>query len=277
MQRYTQKYAKKAVITKDYFTFAFVTFMSMHKIIFSLSFAFILMNETLAQVAPKAKIVPKKLTKHKHSRIDNYFWLNKREDPEVINYLNEENAYTEAIMKPTEELQNTLFEEMRARIKETDMSVPYLYEGYYFYSRYEAGQEYPIHCRKKGSLEGKEEIILDVNELAKGKEYCAVSDLDTNDEQRILAYFMDTVGRRQYTIHFKDLKTGKTLKDKIHHATGLAWCSDNKTLFFSRQDPETLRSFQVYKYVLGSSKEELIYEEKDETFDVSVYRTKSQK
>ncbi len=250
----------------------------MYKTIISLSFAFILMNEAIAQISPpKAKIVPKKLTKHKHTRLDNYFWLNKREDPEVISYLNEENAYTESVMKSTEELQNTLFEEMKARMKETDMSVPYFYDGYHFYSRYEAGQEYPIHCRKKGTMQDKEEIILDVNILAKGKDYCSVAGLNSSDNHEILAYMMDTVGRRQYTLHFKNLKTGKAMKDKIHHVTGMAWCTDNKTLFFSRQDTETLRSYQVYRYVLGSGTEELIYEEKDDTFDVSVYRTKSEK
>ncbi len=236
------------------------------------------MNEALAQIAPpKAKIVPKKLVKHKHIRTDNYHWLNKREDTDVIDYLNAENAYTDAMLKPTEALQNTLYEEMKARIKETDMSVPYLYDGYYFYTRYEEGQEYPIYCRKKGSLEAKEAILLDVNILAKGLDYCSVSSLAVSDDQKTLSFFIDTVGRRQYTLLFKNLVTGEMLTDKIQHATGFAWTEDNQTIFFSRQDTETLRSYQVYRYTLGSNKEELIYEEKDETFDVSVYRTKSKK
>jgi len=236
------------------------------------------MNELLAQpVPPKAKVVPKKLTKHKQTRIDNYHWLNQREDTAVIDYLNAENAYTTEVMKPTEALQNTLFEEMKARIKETDMSVPYLHKGYYFYNRYQEGQEYPIYCCKKGTLEAPEIVLLDVNILAKGLEYCSVASLDISDDQETLCFFQDTVGRRQYSILFKDLKTGKMLKDKIEHATGFAWSTDNKTVFFSRQDAETLRSHQVYRYVLGSGKEELIFEEKDETFDVSIYRTKSEK
>lgn len=254
-------------------------FFSMQKAIFTATlFTLFLMNDLQAQLSPpKAKIVPKKLTKHKHTRLDNYYWLNERENPEVVSYVEAENAYTEAIMKPTQALQDSLFEEMKARIKETDMSVPYLYDGYYFYTRYEQGQEYPIYCRKKGNLEAQEEILLNVNELAEGQAYCSVADLELTDDHHILAFSMDTVGRRQYTLHFKDMRTGKILADQIHHVTGSAWSSDNKTLFFSRQDTETLRSFQVYRYVLGSNHEELIYEEKDETFDVGIFRTKSKK
>lgn len=229
---------------------------------------------------PKAKIVPKELSIHGHKRIDNYYWLNQREDPEVIHYLKAENEYLQAVMKPTEALQEKLYNEMRSRIKEEDQSVPYFLRGYYYLTRYEKGSEYPIYTRKKGSLDAPEEIMLDVNQMARGHAYYQVGSWAVSDDNRLLAYSVDTVSRRIYTLYFKDLQTGQQLEDIIPNTTGnLAWAADNKTVFYSRQNLQTLRSFQIWKHVLGTDpqKDQLVYEEEDETFNVGVYRSKSNK
>ena len=206
--------------------------------------------------------------------------MNDRENQEVIDYLNAENAYRTEVMKPTEELQNQLFEEMKGRIKEQDESVPYYKSGYFWYTRYEKGSEYPIFCRKLGSLEALEEIILDVNTLAIGKSYFQVAQAATSTNQKILAFAADEVGRRIYTIHFKNLETQEILEDQIPEVTGnFVWAADQASIFYSKQDPETLRSFQIYKHLLGSpsSTDQLIYEELDEEFSCVVHKTKSEK
>ncbi|MDH3216100.1 MAG: S9 family peptidase [Candidatus Krumholzibacteria bacterium] len=229
---------------------------------------------------PVARVVPKKLEKHGKVRVDNYYWLNQREDSEVIAYLEAENEYTNAIMSHTEELQDSLFAEIKGRIKQTDESVPFKLDEYYYYTRYEDGKEYPIYCRKKGSLDGSEEIMLDVNEMAKDHEYFWVRGRKVSSGQNLLAYAEDSVGRRIYTIKFKNLDSGETLKDVIPEVTGgMAWANDNRTLFYAKQDPTTLRSYQIYRHVLGSdqSQDALVYEEKDETFSAYVWKTKSKK
>jgi oligopeptidase B len=227
---------------------------------------------------PRANVVQKNLEIHGDVRIDNYYWLNERENPEVIAYLEAENEYTEAMMAHTKDLENLLFEEIKGRIKQTDESVPYKLDDYYYYTRYEDGKEYPIHCRKKGSLDGDEEIMLDVNVMADGYEYFWVRGLKVSSGQNILAYAEDTRGRRIYTIKFKNLDTGETFDDVIADVTSnLAWANDNKTLFYTKQDPQTLRSYQIYRHILGtdSSKDQLVYEETDEEFSSYVWRTKS--
>ncbi|MFN3315711.1 MAG: S9 family peptidase, partial [Raineya sp.] len=229
---------------------------------------------------PKAAIKPKELITHGHKRLDNYYWLNERENPEVIDYLKAENEYLEKMLAPSKKLQEKLFEEMKARIKEDDESLPYKMDGYFYYTRFEKGKEYAINCRKKGSLTAKEEILIDQNELAKKSKYFALGALTISTNNQIMAYATDTVSRRIYTVYFKDLATGKNLPDVIKNTTGnIVWANDNKTLFYSRQDPQTLRSFQIYKHILGtdSSKDELIYEEKDETFACYITKTKSKK
>ncbi len=229
---------------------------------------------------PVAKKIPKELVTNGKKRIDNYYWLNQRENPKVIEYLNAENKYTEAILKPTEKLQEQLFVEMKKRIKEDDKSVPVLNNGYYYYSRYEKGKEYPIYCRKKGSLDAHEEIFLDVNLLAQGQKYCKVNDYEVSPNNKILAYGIDLVSRRQYKIHFKNLETGKNYPDSIENTTGsVVWASDNKTVFYTRKDPETLRSFQIYKHTLGQDpkNDQLVFQEDNETFDVDVFDTKDRK
>ena len=230
--------------------------------------------------APIAIKKPQLLEIHGHQRQDPYYWMNDRENQEVIDYLNAENTYLTEVMKPTEELQNQLFEEMKGRIKEQDESVPYFKSGYFWYTRYEKGSEYPIFCRKLGSLEALEEIILDVNTLAIGKSYFQVAQAATSTNQKILAFAADEVGRRIYTIHFKNLETREILKDQIPDVTGnFVWAADQASIFYSKQDPETLRSFQIYKHLLGSpsSTDQLIYEELDEEFSCVVHKTKSEK
>lgn len=230
----------------------------------------------LAPIAPKK---PQLLETHGHQRIDDYYWMNDRENPEVIDYLNQENAYLKSVMKPTEEFQKELFEEMKGRIKEDDQSVPYFKSGYYWFVRYEIGGQYPIYCRKKGSQEAPEEIILDVNELAKGKTYYQVGGTSTTPDQKILAFAVDEIGRRIYTIHFKNLETEEVLEESIPEITGnLVWAADNLTLFYSKQDPETLRSHRIYKHKLGTdpSLDQLIYEETDEEFSCMVHKSKTE-
>ncbi|NML41742.1 S9 family peptidase [Chitinophaga sp. G-6-1-13] len=227
---------------------------------------------------PVAEKIPKELTIHGDTRIDNYYWMNDREDPKVLAWLNAENAYLDTVMAPEKELRGKLFEEMKGRIKETDMSVPYLKNGYYYYSRYEKGKEYPIYCRKKGSLEADEEIILNVNDLAAGHAYCQVAGLSISPDTKLLAYGIDTVSRRRYTIHVKNLETGETLTDAIQETTGgSCWANDNKTLFYSRKDTVTLRADRIMKHLLGNDADKEVYHEKDETFSLSLQKTKSGK
>ncbi len=229
---------------------------------------------------PVAKIKPTRLEKHGHVRIDNYYWLRERDNPEVIAYLEAENAYTDAVMAHTKELQEKLFQEIKGRIKEDDRSVPYKLDDYYYYTRYEPGKEYPIYCRKKGSLEAPEEVMLDANELARGHGFFAVRGTEVSFNQDLLAFSVDTVGRRIYTLQVKDLSTGEILPDRIPEVTGnVAWANDNKTIFYSKQDLVTLRPYQIYRHTLGSdpSQDVLVYEEPDETFRCYVRRTKSKR
>jgi len=227
-----------------------------------------------------ARKVPKRLEKHGHVRIDNYYWLKERENPKVIKYLKAENQFTDAVMAHTEGIQQTLFEEFRDRIKQTDMSVPYKQDDYYYYTRVEDGKDYPIHCRKKGTLESKEEVMLNVNELAEDNEFLSVRRGVVSYNQDLLAYAVDTVGRGIYTLRFKNLVTGELLLDEIPQVTGnVAWANDNRTVFYTKQDPVTLRSYRVYRHVLGTdhTDDELVFEETDDTFGCYVYKTKSKK
>lgn len=250
-------------------------------VIFTASFTTIKaqsMSHTIA--APVAKILPKQLKKHNQVRTDNYFWLNDRENPEVIDYLNQENAYYDAMTAHTKDFQKSLFEEMKGRIKEDDQSVPYLYNGYYYITRYEKGQDYPIYSRKKGSLDAKEEILFDCNELAKGHTFFQLGGLSVSPDNRFASFGVDTVGRRIYTIQIKNLETNEVLSDVIENATGgSVWANDNHTLFYTRQDKVTLRANQIFKHKLETTadKDVLVYEEKDDTFNVSVGKEKSKK
>ncbi|RKS13936.1 MULTISPECIES: S9 family peptidase [unclassified Flavobacterium] len=229
---------------------------------------------------PVAKIIPKSLEKHNETRIDNYFWLNDRENPEVIDYLNKENTYYDAMTAHTKDFQKELFEEMKGRIKEDDQSVPYLYNGYYYITRFEKGQDYPIYSRKKGSLSANEEILFNCNDLAKGHSYFQLGGLSVSPDNKFASFGIDIVGRRIYTIQIKNLETGEILSDKIENATGNSvWANDNKTIFYTRQDKVTLRSDKVFKHKLSTDAADdvLVFNEKDDTFNVSVSKEKSRK
>lgn len=219
---------------------------------------------------------PEKLVTHGDVRIDNYFWLNERDNPNVIAYLEAENAYAGEMMAPLAGLQSTLLEEMKSRIKQVDVSVPYKDGDYYYYDRYEQEREYPIYCRKKGSLDAAEEILLDVNIGAEGKAFYAVRGFTVSPDHSKASYGVDTQGRRFFTLHFLDLATGKLLPDTIEKVTGnLEWANDNKTVLYSRQDPGTLRSYQVYRHELGSPSDELVYQEDDDNNSLWVEKSLS--
>ena len=231
-------------------------------------------------VAPVAEKRPHELEAHGDVRIDDYYWLRERSNPEVLAYLEAENTYTAAVMAPTEELQAQLFEELTNRIQPDDSTVPALFDGYYYYKRYEEDLEYPIHCRREGSLEAPEEIILDVNQVAEGHDFCSVRGVAVSPDTRLLAWAVDTVGRRKYTIRVTDLQTGEALTDVIPEVTGnLVWANDSRTVLYARQDPETLRSYQIYRHRLGTqpSEDVLVYEETDPIFSVSVWKTRSER
>src|SRR5690606_26851140 len=189
-----------------------------------------------------------------------------------------ENEYLKEQLRHTEEFQERLFEEMKGRIKEEDESVPYLKNGYFYYTKFIKGGEYPIFCRKKGSMSAEEEILLDINVLAQDQEYMNVGSIEVAPNQQLLAFSQDHVGRRIYDIRFKNLLTGEFLEDRIYSVTGnIAWANDSQTLFYSRQDPDTLRSFQIYRHVLGSKQEDdvLVFQEDDDTFTCHVSKSKS--
>lgn len=229
---------------------------------------------------PIAQKTPHALEKHGHVRNDDYYWLNDRENPEVIAYLNAENDYYKKMTAHTEQLQKDLFEEMKSRIKEDDQSVPYFYNGYYYLTRYEKGKDYPIYSRKKGSLDAAEEIMFDCNEMAKGHSYFNLNGISVSEDNKWVTFGVDTVSRRQYTIQVKNLETGEILPEKIENATGsTAWASDNKTFFYTKKDPQTLRSDKIYRHELNSEVENdtLIFHEEDDTFYTFVYKEKSKK
>ena len=230
--------------------------------------------------APRAKKIPTELRIHDHLRIDNYYWLNERENQEVVDYLNQENAYYDAVASHTKKFQEDLFEEMKSRIKEDDESVPYKKNGYFYITRFETGMQYPVYTRKKENLDAPEEVIVDVNEMAKGHEFFALSGLNVSPDNRIAAFGVDTLGRRQYELRFKNLETGKLYPEVIKDTMGgSAWANDNQTVFYASKNPVTLRNDKIYRHVLGTdpSEDELIFEEEDETFWTFVYKSKSDK
>jgi len=229
---------------------------------------------------PVAKKIPKEFTTHGDTRLDNYYWMNQREDPEVIAHLEAENAYKDAVMKHTETLQDELFDEIKSKIKQEDESVPYKKNGYYYYTRTVPEEEYYLVCRKKGSLDAEEQVMLNLNEMAEGHEYFQLGGSSVSPNNKLLAFGVDTVSRRKYTIHFKNLETGEILKDAIPMTTGGAvWANDNKTVYYVLKDDITLRSERLMKHVLGTpvEEDEEVFYEDDETFSTFIYKTKSQK
>ncbi len=221
---------------------------------------------------------PVRLELHGDVRIDNYFWLKARENPDVIAYLDAENAYTEKVMAPMQGMQELLFDEIKSRIKEDDESAPYKRGDYFYYYRYLEGSEYPIYARKKGSLDAEEEIMLDVNQLAGDADYFSVRGFKVSPDDRIAAYGVDTRGRRFYDLHFLDLETGETLPDTIDDMTSnFQWANDSQTVLYAKQHPETLRSYRVFRHKLGSADDTLVYEEEDETNYLGVSKSLSGK
>ena len=213
-------------------------------------------------------------------RVDDYYWLRERENPEVIRYLNEENERAAKEMAHTGDFEERLFEEIKGRFKQTDMSVPYRRDDYYYYTRYEEGKEYPIYARKRGSLDRTEEIMLDANALAEGHEFFSIGGTAVSAGQDLLAYAVDTQGRRIHTAYLKNLATGEMLPDVLSNVTeNLVWANDNKTLFYAKQDETTLRQYQIYRHVLGAdpAQDQLVYQEDDETFVAYVFKTKSKR
>lgn len=220
------------------------------------------------------------LEKHGDIRTDNYFWMNERDHPEVIDYLERENDYFDKMTAHTRELQENLFEEIKSRIKEDDESVPYKFNGYWYITRYETGKDYPVYTRKKELLNAPEEILFNVNELAVGHSYYRLSGVNVSPDNKMAAFGVDTVSRRKYTLRIKNLETGALYPESIATTTGSSvWANDNKTLYYTRIDDQTLRPNKIYKHILGtdSTQDELIFEETDETFSTYIYKTKSQK
>ncbi len=218
----------------------------------------------------------KELTIHDHTRVDNYFWLNERANPEVTEYLNQENAYLDSMLAHTDEFQNKLFKEIKGRIKQTDESVPFMRNGYLYYNRFEEGKQYRIYCRKKNDSTNPEEILIDQNILAQNLGFHQMASMSVSPNNKLLAFSEDTVSRRIYTIKFKNLETGEYLPNQIEGTNGsVAWANDNQTVFYSKKNPETLRTYQVWRHTIGSSEDQLVYEEKDETFSCYARRSKS--
>ena len=231
-------------------------------------------------IPPKADKIAKNLEMHGDVRLDNYYWLNDRENEEVIDYLERENDYYEKMTVHTKEFKNNLYEEMKGRIKEDDESVPYKLNGYYYITRYEKGKDYPIYTRKKESLDAEEEILFNVNEMAKGHAYFKLNGINVSMDNKLVSFGVDTVSRRKYTIYIKNLETGEVMDENIPLTTGSAtWANYNKTLFYTRKDKQTLRSNKIYRHTLGTDHRSdiLIFSEDDETFGTYIYKSKSKK
>ena len=225
---------------------------------------------------PTARKVAKVEVVHGEKRQDDYFWLRRKDDPQVRAYLDSENAYTDSLMKPTEPLQEKLYSEMLGRIKETDLTVPYRKGAFLYYSRTEKGKQYPIHCRREGTLDAPEEMMLDANELARGEKFFAIGDLDVSDDGNLLAYSTDVTGFREYTLFVKDLRTGALAAEKFLKVSSVAWAADNRTLFYVVDDAAK-RPYRLYRHTLGSdpASDPLLYEEKDEKFTLEISRSRS--
>ena len=236
----------------------------------------LVVNAAEALTPPVAAKKPKVMTLFGDKRVDDYFWLREKTNPEVIDYLKAENEYTYAAMKPLEGFRERLYKEMLARIKETDESVPYRKHGYWYYQREVEGKQYPIYCRRKGTMEAPEEILLDVNQLAEGHKYTALGAMEVSPDGNKLAYTVDFTGFRQYTLHVKDLGAGTLLPDEAPRVTSIAWAADNATLFYVEEDETTKRSWRLNRRKLGDAAPVVVYEEKDEAFDIGVGDTRSE-
>jgi oligopeptidase B len=225
---------------------------------------------------PLARREPLEHVLHEDRRVDHYAWLRQKENPEVIAYLEAENAYTDAALRPTESFQEKLYQEMLGRILQTDLSVPYKLRGYFYFTRTEEGKQYAIHCRRRDVESAEEELLLDLNALAEGYSFLGLDSFDVSEDNHLLAYSTDTTGFRQYTLHVKDLRAGAVFPERFERVTSVAWASDNRTLFYTVEDETTKRSYRLYRHVLDSTEpHSLLYEETDERFRIEVERTRS--
>jgi oligopeptidase B len=257
--------------------------MKLQRLLLSLfSISTILFFNVMAQDGNKSSMLQPPVTEKKPKiteingdrLVDNYFWLREKSNPAVIAHLEAENAYTAAVMKPTESLQGRLYKEILSHIKQTDANVPYRWGDYFYYSRTVEGQQYPIFCRKHGNLNAPEQILLDLNELAKGQKFMSVGSFVPSDDGNLLAYSTDNSGYRQYTLHIKNLITGELFPERIERVDNVAWATDNKTIFYVTEDAVTKRNDKFFRHVLGSDKYDLVYEEKDELFDIGAARSR---
>jgi oligopeptidase B len=257
--------------------------MKLQRLLLSLfSISTILFFNVMAQDGNKSSMLQPPVTEKKPKiteingdrLVDNYFWLREKSNPAVIAHLEAENAYTAAVMKPTESLQGRLYKEILSHIKQTDANVPYRWGDYFYYSRTVEGQQYPIFCRKHGNLNATEQILLDLNELAKGQKFMSVGSFVPSDDGNLLAYSTDNSGYRQYTLHIKNLITGELFPERIERVDNVAWATDNKTIFYVTEDAVTKRNDKFFRHVLGSDKYDLVYEEKDELFDIGAARSR---
>ena len=250
---------------------------------FLLTFTWLIMNPCFAAEAlnpqaakpPSALRKPKVVGLHGDNVEDPYFWLREKGNPELLAHLQAENAYTAAVMAPFRSFEDSLYREMLGRIKQTDVSAPYPQRGYLLYERTEEGKQYPIYCRKKGTLDAAEEIILDVNELAKGQKFMSVHSFEYSDDNTLLAYSTDVNGHRDYDFHLKNLATGEEVRTPLGKVADLVWAADNKTLFFTTQD-DAKRDYRLWRYTLGEEKPTMLYEEKDRLFSLSPSRARRQ-
>ena len=227
---------------------------------------------------PVAAVKPEMMENHGITRTDNYYWLRERENQEVIDYLNAENDYTKAMLADVKPLEDSLFKEIKSRIKQDDASVPYSDRGYVYYTRYEEGKQYPIHCRHVDKELAQEMVMLDVNELAEGHSFCSISQISVSPDNKLAAFGVDFTGRRKYTLRFKDLTTGKLLEDKVENVTGgCVWANDSQTVFFTRKDPVTLRAYLIIRHRLGTDAADdvTVFEETDEEFSCGVSKSRS--
>jgi oligopeptidase B len=225
---------------------------------------------------PVAKKIAKVETLHGDVRPDDYYWLREKSDPEVISYLEAENAYTEAMTKHLQPLQETIYQEILGRIKQTDLSVPYKLGDYWYYTRTEEGKQYAMYCRKRGSLDAEEEVLLELNELAKGHPFLGLGLFNVSDDGNLLAYSLDTTGFREYRLYLKDLRTGELLPDDIGQVNSLAWAADNQTIYYVKED-RAKRPHRLFRHTLGRHDDEMVYEETDELYRIWTYRTSDRK
>jgi len=236
-------------------------------------------QDTLADTIlepPAARREPVEQVLHGERRVDHYAWLRQKENPEVIGYLEAENAYTDATLKPTEAFQEKLYQEMLGRIQQTDLTVPYTLRGHLYFTRTEQGKQYALHCRRRDAAGAAEELLLDLNLLAEGHSFLGLESFEVSEDNHLLAYSTDTTGFRQYMLQVKDLRTGTTFPERFERVTSVAWASDNRALFYTVEDETTKRSYRLYRHVLGSTEPDpLIYEETDERFRIEVARARS--